>query len=535
MVLEPAINFSDHLPILCVIGISNSGVSSDFNPISSAEGGFPHLRWDHCDKNDYYNCTFTQLSPISARINTLYDGLEFRDRDFVCDEINTICDSLIGALSSCATICVPLTKKSTLKFWWDEELDALKREAIETHRIWQLAGKPRSGEVFTRRFCARAMYRRRIKEGKRLENHAYTNDLHESLMVKNNNMFWKCFNSKFGKVTQVAMVDGVSDPDLVLDKFYNYFSDMAKPSCSEQAYELACLYDKNRVGYEGDFFDGYQAIDISCVESAVKSFKLGRACGLDGLSPVHLLFSHPIVYSVLFKLFNAILFVGHVPSSFLTSYTVPIPKVSGGGLRSYSCNDFRGIAISSLLSKLFEKCLMDVFGSFLTVSENQFGFKRGVGCSHAINSVKRVVDFYVEGNGTACLSAIDIRKAYDSVDHTGLFIQLMHRQIPICLLRLLEAWLPKCHTCIKWSCKFSEFFRLGVGVRQGSSLAPILFSIYVNDVIANEEVSSLGFLFAFADDILLISLSVCALQSMLSLVECELLRLDLRLNVDKCC
>jgi len=72
-------------------------------------------------------------------------------------------------------------------------------------------------------------------------------------------------------------------------------------------------------------------------------------------------------------------------------------------------------------------------------------------------------------------------------------------------------------------------------VRQGSSLAPVLFSVYVNDVIANDKVSSLGFLFAFADDILLISLSVCALQSMLSLVEWELLRLDLRLNVDKCC
>ena len=111
----------------------------------------------------------------------------------------------------------------------------------------------------------------------------------------------------------------------------------------------------------------------------------------------------------------------------------------------------------------------------------------------------------------------------------------MNRRVPVCLLRLLEAWLPKCYTCIKWSCKFSAFFRLGVGVRQGSSLAPVLFSVYVNDVIANDKVSSLGFLFAFADDILLISLSVCALQSMLSLVECELLRLDLRSNVDKCC
>ena len=493
-------NILRELPILCVVNLDYSGISSDFTTTCTAGGGIPHLRWDHCDKTDYYNNTFTQLSPILGRVNTLNEVIRGMDRDRVCGEIDAICESVIGALSACATICVPSVHKSTLKFWWDEDHDALKRDAIETHLIWQLAGKPRSGEVFKRRLCARANYRRRIRDGKRLETQAYTNDLHESLMVKNNTMFWKCFNSKFGKASQVAMVDGVSDPEQVLGKFYSYFSDLAKPSCSAQAYDLAGLYDKKRVSYEGDFFDDYQSIDTSCVESAIKSFTLGRACGLDGLSPEHLLFSHPIVYNVLAKLFSSMLFVGYVPSSFLASYTVPIPKVSGGGLGSYSCNDFRGIAISSLLSKLFEKCLIEIFGSYFEVSENQFGFKRGFGCSHAINSVKRVVDFYVEGNGTACLSAIDIRKAYDSVDHTGLFIQLMNRRVPACLLRLLEAWLPKCSTCVKWACKFSAFFRLGVGVRQGSSLAPVLFSIYVNDVIANDKVSSLGFLFAFADD-----------------------------------
>ena len=76
---------------------------------------------------------------------------------------------------------------------------------------------------------------------------------------------------------------------------------------------------------------------------------------------------------------------------------------------------------------------------------------------------------------------------------------------------------------------------MGVGVRQDSSLAPVLFSILINDVVSNDKVTSVGFLFAFADDILLISLSVCSLQLMLSIVESELLNLDIRLNVGKCC
>jgi hypothetical protein len=143
------------------------------------------------------------------------------------------------------------------------------------------------------------------------------------------------------------------------------------------------------------------------------------------------------------------------------------------------------------------------------------------------------VDYYVAGKGRANLLAIDIKKAYDRVDHIGLFIKFMNRKVPLCfsnrgyqtLQYVLSVWVV------------SRLFSgcMGVGVRQDSSLAPILFSILINDVVSNDKVTSVGYLFAFADDILLISLSVCTLQLMLSLFESELLTLDLRLNVGKCC
>ena len=109
----------------------------------------------------------------------------------------------------------------------------------------------------------------------------------------------------------------------------------------------------------------------------------------------------------------------------------------------------------------------------------------------------------------------------------------MKRQVPILLLKLLEGWLPFCCTCIRWSSGFSVFFRLGVGVRQCSSLAPVLFSIYVNDVVSDSEVANLGYIFAFADDILLVSLSVVSLQSMLDTVEKRLNALNLYINASK--
>ena len=49
------------------------------------------------------------------------------------------------------------------------------------------------------------------------------------------------------------MVNGLSEPVRVLDEFRNHFSELAKPSSSKQAYDLACRYDEMRREYKGHF------------------------------------------------------------------------------------------------------------------------------------------------------------------------------------------------------------------------------------------------------------------------------------------
>ena len=115
-------------------------------------------------------------------------------------------------------------------------------------------------------------------------------------------------------------------------------------------------------------------------------------------------------------------------------------------------------------------------------SDNQFGFKKGVGCSYAIRTVRGIVDNYVSKGNTANLCAIDISKAFDRVNHFGLLSKLMKRLIPVQLLHLLENWLLNCYSCVKWADSFSQFFKLDFGVRQGSVMSPLLFAVYVDDL-----------------------------------------------------
>ena len=94
---------------------------------------------------------------------------------------------------------------------------------------------------------------------------------------------------------------------------------------------------------------------------------------------------------------------------------------------------------------------------------------------------------------------------------------------------------------VKWVGVYSRTINLQCGIRQGGVLSPYLFAIYIDSVIDKVQDSCIGCRFGslfcnilmFADDILLLSPSVSAIQELLHLCECELNELDLAINARK--
>ena len=96
--------------------------------------------------------------------------------------------------------------------------------------------------------------------------------------------------------------------------------------------------------------------DTELVRKVLTKFKHGKAADMFGLSAEHLIFSHPALSVVLARLFRLILLSGYVPRVFKISYTVSIPKTKEFMSKSLSYDDFRGIVISPIISKVFEYC-----------------------------------------------------------------------------------------------------------------------------------------------------------------------------------
>ena len=267
---------------------------------------------------------------------------------------------------------------------------------------------------------------------------------------------------------------------------------------------------------------------------------VGRAQGADLLQVEHLTFSHPILYVILACLFNYLLRLGHVPAAFGIGILIPIPKEST--MRgSAKVDAFRGITISPVISKLFEHCLLVIYRDFLYSSERQFGFKKNSGCAHAIFTVCKIVDYYIDRDSTVNICCLDIAKAFDRLNHYTLLSKLMDRGTPLCLIMTLKDWYSKSYCKVKWGNAVSESFILSAGVRQGGVLSPILFSVYIDNVLhrlnshgCNLRSLNLGS-FLYADDLILLAPSICELQNMIDICCEEFTNIDLSLNISKSC
>ena len=533
-VTDSVINFSDHLPLLAKVSCPSLPIGSNTPDCKARKPTQLQLRWDKADTSSFYYHTGNQLNPLLIKLDETLSRYKSGDIEDACDCIDELYYDVVNTLVACAKNFVPVRRKCYYKFWWDEGLDTLKEAAIESDRLWKAVGKPRFGTIFDNKQHARMQYRKRIREGKRMNDVVYSNELNDALLRKDSSTFWKCWRSKFEPTNNCTQIDGCVDDDTIVEKFAAYFSDCYSCNSVNQKVALMQEYNKMRENYCG-FPCPTISFDTELVSKVMLDLKRGKAADIDGLSNEHLLFSHPVLPVILSRLFDLILCSRYIPFGFKQSYIVPIPKVQDVRTKAMTCNDFRGIAISPVIAKVFEYCFLSKFQSLFATDKNQFGFKKGISCSNAIYSVRKFVDRYVTAGCTVNLCAIDLSKAFDKVNHHALFIKLMKRHIPIQLLEVLENLFYCCYSYVKWNNVWSSVIKINLGVRQGSVLSPFLFALYLDDLSdLCSSIKGCGIVL-YADDILLLSTSITQLERLLHVCESELTWLDMSINFNKSC
>ena len=179
---------------------------------------------------------------------------------------------------------------------------------------------------------------------------------------------------------------------------------------------------------------------------------------------------------------------GSVPTSFGIGVTIPLLKDKTGIVNGV--DNYRGITLSPVISKLFEMVLSAICGDALKTDSLQFGFKEKIGSVYAIFTLKSTVEYFTNMGSSIYVASLDICKAFDQVDHYKLYKSLWEAGDPVINVDVLCNWYSKLRYAVRWNGALSAQFTVCSGVRQGSCLSLAIFNVFMNIFI--EQLKCLG-------------------------------------------
>ena len=131
---------------------------------------------------------------------------------------------------------------------------------------------------------------------------------------------------------------------------------------------------------------------VISIRQCLSHLKTGKAVSNDCLSAESFKYADTRICVFLCMLFNSILYHSYLPSKLMDTVIIPIVKDKKGDLGSK--NNFRPIALTTIISKLFEVLILNRYGDLLQSTDNQFGYKKKHATDLCVYTLKQVVDYY---------------------------------------------------------------------------------------------------------------------------------------------
>ncbi len=266
------------------------------------------------------------------------------------------------------------------------------------------------------------------------------------------------------------------------------------------------------------------------------SFKSGTGCGYDDIKPDIIKSIVHLIKTPLCHVFNLSIISGVVPDELKIARVVPIYKAGDSTL----CNNYRPISVLPIFSKILEKIIHKRLFGFLDhhnlLHNCQFGFRHNHSSYMALLTAYDKIVSDLDNKLHSMGVFLDLSKAFDTIDHNILLSKLHHYGVRGNAFEWFKNYLMNRTQYVVFKNRKSTFRSVTCGVPQGSVLGPLLFIIFLNDIVY----SSNKFTFiTFADDTNVI-ISHQNLSDLINIVNTELENLSvwfkcnkLSLNIDK--
>ncbi|XP_063966129.1 uncharacterized protein LOC135156775 [Lytechinus pictus] len=534
---EDSTNTSDHLMVLTYRqqAMTQDHVQRNL-PAHSTLLKRLKIKWGACSPSEVRD---KYTLPMERYAFQLFQNL---DDTLLLDRIDTnylLC-SLTEAMveiSLSLPHCYPSTKKRG-KPEWSPAVQAAYNQAQRAWRDWRSVNRPKAGHCYRKHLQSKKTFRSCLRQArasqklslwKQIEKSSHSNQSLFHHLVKRN----KGSNSHQTQTNTLEYADQIYLDSEVLNGWHIYFSDLAHdPSTLHQANAAEGYIDTIETPDE-HVTEGtpppstHPVWQLSSLDlrDAIARLKYGKASGPDNISSEHLKHLGEVSRRLLLVLLNAILHQGHCPQPLKSGIILPFHK--GKGKCTEDPRNYRGITLTSTISKLLETCLKPLLEFQLSIKDIpdqlQFGFRRGFSCQLTALCLQLIIEVQQVEKRPTYVAFLDAEKAFDKVWHRGLLKKLRAAEPDHFILRTIESLYDGMYSLVYWDGKVSPPIHIQQGVRQGGVLSPSLYTLFIDGLIKTLRDKNLGChindryagVLVLADDVALLSNSATELQAML--------------------
>ena len=278
--------------------------------------------------------------------------------------------------------------------------------------------------------------------------------------------------------------------------FNNYFSSIGRELAAEMPVQQRHFAEFLGPSSSVNFV--FACLSEEELQLIIKKIKPKNSSGPDKISSKVIKEIFPAISAPLRYLINLSLQTGFIPERFKEAKVIPIYK-SGN---KHLFTNYRPISLLSSFSKILEKVVATQMGRYLCARNilyiHQYSFRKGHDPSQpVIHFLKNIYDALNDNDLNYSMGVfVDLKKAFDTVNHTILLRKLQHYGFRGTSYLWFENYLRGRTQYVQIEDVASEKLKIECGVPQGSVLGPLLFLLYINDL----HLSTNLFTILFADD-----------------------------------
>lgn len=443
--------------------------------VSTEQPDVKKCKWSNDKRESFMNdIDLLSVLDLEDRLSTiLSNGCENVDQ-IIVDSLVENCNSiLLDAASKSEMVFTPKRKSNVnvqrvKKPWFDRDCFIKRKEYFRARNMnWRFKTAENRNNLIR---CSKA-YKKEINKKYNVYRKDFISKL-RSLKTKDPKSYWSLLNKSTD--AHKSTINKVS-----LETFYEHFKNLNNSVDDQEVFP----FDIQNADANNNF-ELNKTFTEEDVSRAIKSLKNNKSCGNDLILNEFLKNASGTMLTVFCKLFNIVFESGIIPSCWTEGIICPIYKNKGDNSNP---DNYRGITVLSCFGKLFTAVLNFRLNCYLEnmnlLCEEQAGFRKGYSTMDHVFNLKCLVDLYLHRSKNLFCAFIDYKKAFDSVNRLALWQKLLQQNINGKMLKVIHSMYNNAKSCVRQNNNLSNYFFSNVGVRQGENLSPILFSLFLNDLV----------------------------------------------------